>query len=251
MPVSALTPEELAAKKAAKAAYDREYRAKNAEKIRAAKKLWGQSETKRSYDAEYRKSHAEEVKVYKAAWYQENRERVNAEKAAAHRADPEKRLSYARKRYAENRERICAATRAWTAANKDRKKANDAAYYVAKGGEIRARSVAWSAANKERKAESDAAWRKANPVKVKLTQARRRKRVRNATPKWVDTRALDAIYIEALARGLTVDHVIPLKHKKVCGLHVPWNLQHLTRSENSRKSNKFDQEAASCQSTTN
>ena len=37
------TAEEIAAKKAAKAAYDREYRAKNAEKIRVAKKVWGQT----------------------------------------------------------------------------------------------------------------------------------------------------------------------------------------------------------------
>lgn len=238
MPVT--TPS--AERKAAKAAYDREYRAKNREKLKAAKAEWNKSDAKKAYDAQYRKEHAVEIKAYKDAWYVENSDRISAEAKAAHLADPEKRRAKSAEYNKRNAEMLRKKTRAWAAANPDKKKSADRAYFEANRDAVLAQAKAWRDANPERKAQNDAAWAKANPLKVKLTKARRRQRVRHATPAWADRRELDAVYAEADRLNLTVDHIIPLKHKLVCGLHVPANLQLLTRSENCRKSNKFTPE---------
>jgi len=65
-----------------------------------------------------------------------------------------------------------------------------------------------------------------------------------ATPKWVDHTSILRVYKEARDRrkageSVVVDHIIPIRHPKVCGLHVPWNLQIISRDANARKGNKF------------
>jgi 5-methylcytosine-specific restriction endonuclease McrA len=40
-----------------------------------------------------------------------------------------------------------------------------------------------------------------------------------------------------------VDHIIPIKNPTVCGLHVLPNLRVISRTENRRKHNKFDESA--------
>jgi hypothetical protein len=64
------------------------------------------------------------------------------------------------------------------------------------------------------------------------------KRVKHATPSWVDRQQLHAIFLNC-PKGMSVDHIVPIRNKNVCGLNVPWNLQYLTKSENSQKGNRL------------
>lgn len=86
------------------------------------------------------------------------------------------------------------------------------------------------------------AWQKKNPGRMNHWVRLRRARIARATPPWLTAkqkREIRAFYIEAAAREgeWHVDHIVPLKGRNVCGLHVPWNLQILTGTENRRKSN--------------
>ncbi len=80
---------------------------------------------------------------------------------------------------------------------------------------------------------------KDNPEKWAQRTALRRARKLNATPSWVSLESLKEIY-KNIPEGMHVDHIVPLTHETVCGLHVPWNLQYLSATDNHKKSNKMD-----------
>lgn len=64
------------------------------------------------------------------------------------------------------------------------------------------------------------------------------------TPAWSDKEAIRAIYkkceyLRGLGIDMVVDHVVPIRHPYVSGLHVPANLKIINRRVNEMKSNHY------------
>lgn len=91
-------------------------------------------------------------------------------------------------------------------------------------------------------------YRLVNRSRLNEWHASRRAQKLKATPKWLTNDHLIKIKIlynfSTTIQKLTnikyhVDHIIPLRGKTVCGLHVPWNLRVVTAEENLKKNNKL------------
>ena len=67
-------------------------------------------------------------------------------------------------------------------------------------------------------------------------------RIKKRMPKWITVDQISQMALMHLncPESDDVDHIVPLKHEKVSGLHVPWNLQHLEHEENVKKGNSFE-----------
>lgn len=157
-----------------------------------------------------------------------------------------KRRQDAARRYrARNRDKVAAYAKAHRAANLDKEKARQKAWHKANRESQLARMRAWREANRESEAAKDKAWAQANPGKRSAYNALYRAAKLQATPPWVDLAKIERVYTLAAMLSMDVDHIHPLQGENFCGLHVPWNLQILTRSQNSRKSNKLLPEYAS------
>ena len=130
----------------------------------------------------------------------------------------------------------------WSAQNPDRVRANVKRWRGANPDLVATYRKGWAERNPEKAKEiarrASQAWSLENPKRRNAYQNQRRALKIMACPPWVGKEELSQIY-EGCPKGHHVDHIIPLKHDLVCGLHVPWNLQYLSPEGNRRKSNKF------------
>jgi hypothetical protein len=175
-------------------------------------------------------------------YYQENREKVLDRTAEYQKAHPEMRRQKL-KRYRDN--------------NPEKVKENQRKQYAKRSkAEIAEASRKWREKNPERAKELNKRnWRgrkdkylKTHPEYYNVQAGKRRASLLQAMPTWLSKEQheeIKSIYREAKRKILEtgtrfeVDHIEPLRGKTSCGLHVPWNLRIVTRSENARKHNKL------------
>ena len=90
-------------------------------------------------------------------------------------------------------------------------------------------------------------WVRENKDKNCAKAARYRAGKLKATPPWLTEEDMHSIQVEyslalwtseVMGQEYHVDHIVPLKGKLVCGLHVPWNLQVIPALENQSKGNR-------------
>ena len=88
-------------------------------------------------------------------------------------------------------------------------------------------------------------WSQKNKAKVNAIASMRRASILNATPCWADRHEILKFYQDASRltdeTGIAhhVDHIVPLRGKTVCGLHVSCNLQVITARSNESKGNYY------------
>ena len=167
----------------------------------------------------YRVENAERISIKKHEEYLRNMDRYKnrARQWRGDNVEHKKKLDKAWRE--DNKERKTAADRAWYEANKDRKKAYDQDYRVEYYPKHKYR---WT-----------------------QQRAKRRAAELKATPPWISMDEIERVYKKckrvSKKTGVPheVDHIVPLLGEKVCGLHVPWNLQIIPADENRSKGNKL------------
>lgn len=159
---------------------------------------------------------------------------TKAAAAAWAEANPEKGIARSARVYARNREKRKVQMAAWKAAHPEKVKQHNAASRAA----LKARDPEY------RREYMKAYKAEINPAAVARGRANYRMAKKTQCPAWANDFFISEAYRLAKLREKVVggkwhvDHVVPLKHKLVCGLHVEHNLAVIPAEVNRRKSNR-------------
>ena len=171
---------------------------------------------------------------YWKGYYDKNKEHLVERATEWKREHPEANRQHSRDDYHRNKEARKAAHTEWVKNNPEKAKACDRA-------KVKRKPELYRAIRREAVKRYSANW----PDKIAHFEQRRRAAKLQAQPKWANEGDIQAVF--SLARAMRdgsgfkyhVDHIIPLQHDLVCGLHVANNLRVVCADDNLRKHNKF------------
>lgn len=176
------------------------------------------------------------AKAQSGQWYRDNPE--------AHRASTERRRATPEGKEARQREHLKAQdqnnerSRKWVQDNREHHRARCKFYYDNHEQETIETKRRYYLKNKKSIALKNKIWRKENPEANLRLQREYYTALTQRTPPWADLDRIWQFYRDCPV-GYAVDHIIPLRGKRVSGFHVFENLQYLTVNENRFKNNKF------------
>lgn len=171
--------------------------------------------TIREYQLNYRAENKEKARNYNSEYYQQHKECAKQDQREYYAKNFEKYQQYRKDYYNTNREQLIECGKIYREENKQLISEKKKKYY------------------------------ETHKLDCKVRNAARRKRTKQATPIWANEDAIQEIYTQCQLMNETsdevyvVDHIIPLRGKAVCGLHVESNLRIITQKENAAKSNKL------------
>jgi hypothetical protein len=197
--------------------------------------------------ANCKKADPAKTKARSATWYAENKERRSKTTKAWLLANPNKAAEYCKKWRDANPEQSSESNRSWYERNRTKKLADDKCRRELNLQKFLERERMSYARNRASALAKNAKWRESNRPTIAAYAAKRRSAKAERTPPWLSVEQHELIlkfHIEAseltAATGVLhhVDHVVPLRGKTVSGLHVPWNMQILTATDNLKKNNR-------------
>ena len=191
---------------------------------------------------------AERKKAYHKTYRDTNKFRIAERSKTYYEANKDKLAERKKAYYEANKDKIAERKKAYYEVNKDKLAERSKAYYEANKDKLAERSKAYYDANRTSITEKQKAYRKTNRERYRLLRKQRNKKIKKATPPWYKSERdlISWMYREVKARNrlagynkYSVDHIIPFKNKKVCGLHTISNMQIITLKENLEKGNKL------------